>query len=489
MGFLRHRERWLRLHRVLFVAACFGGAAAMGFEPAGQSACAKPRQSTRAAGILIDAVHANEFSTIGLKPGVYAYHHLCGSRIGFEYLQSRGIRCDRMAEGRLDADRLARCRLLFLNLVSAERPPFLVSEIAAIKAFVRGGGSLLVVTDHTNAYFHAHVLKPLFTELDIAVLTDGVCDEPPHTLGNGNGWITVTQFKPHPVTSGLERLGIQSGGPVDPRFAVALSSERSWADAWRTGIYGGENAPGFSGNFARDPGERPGPLGVVAAKTLGSGRIVIVGDQNLISDTFINYADNYRLWLNAMAWLLDDEKLCQPESYELWRKPRVLMLEPADRPSFGVSGLAGCYNAWVFLSRYYWAFANDRLAPPGDLILVAYNDCPIPAATAAALAAHLRRGKNVLLLNAEEATLFDELGVVARVLRAAGVNEPKRVERPGKLVLELPGAGAIHVLGPDRVLDNGTLAPPTRPPTPAEEVRNKSLLDAVREALGGSETS
>jgi hypothetical protein len=482
MGCFHNRDHWSRLYILLFAATGWGVAG--GAEPAGQSPKREPTQGRGAAGILIDAIHANEFSTIGLKPGVYTYHHFCGSRFGFEYLQSRGVRCDRVSEGRLDAQRLSRYRLLFINLASAERPPFLVSEIAAIRSFVSGGGSLLVVTEHTNAYFHAHVLQPLLTELDIDSFTGGVCEEPPETLGIGNGWITVTRFKPHPVTSGLTRIALQSGGCVDPRFAVALTGERSWADAWRTSTYGEENAPAFSGNFVRDPGEKPGPLGVVLAKTLGSGRIVIVGDQNMISDTFINYADNYRLWLNSMAWLLGDDRLREREPYELWRKPRILMVEQFDRPAFGVSDLVGCYHVWVLLSRHYWAFAGDRLSPPGELIVVAYNDCPIPAETAAAMAVHLRCGKNVLVLNADSATLFDELGVVARVLRAAGVKEPKRLTRPGKLILELPGAGAIHVLGPDRVLDNGTLAPPTRAPTPAEQQRNDALLDAVREALG-----
>jgi hypothetical protein len=53
------------------------------------------------------------------------------------------------------------------------------------------------------------------------------------------------------------------------------------------------------------------------------------------------------------------------------------------------------------------------------------------------------------------------------------------------LVLELPDCGAIHVLGPDVVIDNGTVAEPTRPPTSAEEERNQMILQAVREAIGG----
>jgi hypothetical protein len=437
-----------------------------------------------AGGVLIDAIHANDFSAIGLKPAVYEYHHITGYCLGLEYLRSRGVRCDHVAEGRLDARRLSGCRLLLVNLASAERPPFLVSEIAAIRSFVAQGGSLFVVTDHSNTYFHAHVLQPLLAELQIESFTSTACDDSPHKLGDGNGWIAVTHFKPHPVTADLKCIAVQTSGCVDPRFAVALTSERSWADAWRAGIYGKENAPGFYGNFQRDPGEPSGPLGVVMAKTFGSGRIVVVGDQNMLSDTFLNYADNWRLWLNAMAWLLGDDRLRAPDPYQQWRRPRIVMFERPERAAFGVPEPDGCYHAWVLISRYYWAFAADRLDGPCELLVFAYNDSPLSAEHAAAAAGHLRRGKNVLILNAEEATLMDESSVVAQVLRAAGVKEPARRAQPGKLLLELPGGGAIHVLGPGQLFDNGTVAEPIRPPTPAEEQRNRVLLDAVREAMG-----
>ena len=232
-------------------------------------------------GVLIDAIHANDFSTIGLKPGVYEYHHIIGYRIAMDYLRSRGVRCDRATEGRLDARRLAPYRLLVIPLVSSERPPFLVSEIAAIRSFVASGGSLFVVTDHTNVYFHSHVLQPLLTELDVASFTDTACEDGPQTLGRGYGWIAINRFEPHPVTLGLKCIAFQTGGCVDPRFAVAMTSDCSWADAWQTGIFGKDNAPGFYGNFIRDPVERAGPLGVVLAKTFGAGRIVVTGDQNI----------------------------------------------------------------------------------------------------------------------------------------------------------------------------------------------------------------
>jgi hypothetical protein len=475
--------RPMRLESCLVLISVFIFAAGV-THSSGSAEVHKTVPPSRGHGVLIDAIHANDFSTIGLKPGIFEYHHIIGHRIAMEYLRSRGVRCDRATEGRLDGQRLAPYRLLFIPLVSGERPPLLVPEISAIRSFVASGGSLFVVTDHTNVYFHSHLLQPLFTELDIASFTDTACDDEPQKLGQGAGWIGIMRFTPHPVTSGLKCIAFQTGGCVDPRFAVALTSARSWADAWKTGIFGKENAPGFYGNFQRDPGEKAGPLGVVLAKTFGSGRIVVIGDQNMLSDTFINYADNYRLWLNATAWLLGQDALREPGPYDLWRKPRVLVYERYGRAAVGVSESSGCYHVWALLSRHYWAFANDRVSVPSNLIVFPYNDSPLPAEHAAAVAAHLRRGKNVLILNAEGATLMEEPSVIAQILAAAGVKEPTRRACPGKLVLELPASGAIHVLGPDLVFDNGTVADPTRAPTTAEEQRNQMILEAVREAIG-----
>ena len=104
----------------------------------------------------------------------------------------------------------------------------------------------------------------------------------------------------------------------------------------------------------------------------------------------------------------------------------------------------------------------------------------------AAIVKHLRSGRNVLVLNSEMESLLDASNAVGQILGAAGIRDSKRQTRPGKLILELPGAGAIHVLGPDQVLDNRTIASPTKVPSAAAEERNKMLLNAVRDALPNS---
>lgn len=450
---------------------------------AGPLAAQTPSASPIGTGILVDGIHANDLVTESLQPEVYNYHATCGSRRSFDYLQAQGVEVTRVTEGRLTPELLASRRLLFLNLVSAERPPFLVSEITAIREFVQAGGSLLVITDHSNCYYHTHVLGPLFAELDLASFTDTVCDVHPNTLDNGNAWLSITRFRTHPVTEGLRRLGIQTGGRVDPRFAVALSSEQAWADRWATDAFGHANAPGFYGNFRREADEASGPLGVALARDFGRGRIVVLGDQNMIGDTFLHYADNYRLWLNALAWLLDQPALRDAEAYCRWRQPRIVMYEPVGHPEFGCNEPSGLYYAYALVSRYWWTFASDRWVEPADLLVVGYNQDILPPEDVAAVVRHLRRGRNLLILNTESQLLWDELGLLSQVFQAMALEKSAPQVRDGKSVWELPGGGAIHLVGPDALLDNGLLAPPMQEPTEAQRQQEQRLLAAIRDAL------
>jgi len=63
-------------------------------------------------------------------------------------------------------DSLRNTDLVVLNLVSADRASFRISEIQFLRDFVHRGGGLLIITDHTNCYFHNHVLEPLCEQLD-----------------------------------------------------------------------------------------------------------------------------------------------------------------------------------------------------------------------------------------------------------------------------------------------------------------------------------
>jgi hypothetical protein len=433
--------------------------------------------------IAVDWIHANDFSMIGLQPGIHKYHVLCGFRRGFSYLESRGVTSKYLSDGPLVLEQLTPHKLLFINLVSAEREPFLVSEIRAICAYVEQGGSLFIITDHSNCYFHAYRLKPLLATLGIRTSTSTACDVPPHTLGEGNAWISVTRFREHPVTAGLRCLGMQTGGCVDPRYAVALTSDQSWADDWSAGIYGDGNGPGFLGDFVRGPDESPGPLGVVLARTLGKGRVVIVADQNVFADDFINYADNYRLWLNVMAWLLRDDSLRQTDPYEQWKSPRIYLFESYERAAFARHGEDGFYHALSLINRYYCAFAGDQPLPNADLLVFARNDDDLSAAQLATAVDVLRRGSNLLVLSGESDALQNQRGIVARLLRTLAVDAPAAQRLEHATRLDLPSGGKIFLVH-DAFVPNGKfLPPPAEMPDETGRAHNEIFLNTLQRAL------
>jgi hypothetical protein len=444
---------------------------------------AQVSEGSESEAILMDWLHANDFSMIGLRPKTYRYHVLAGYRRAFDYLQSRGVSRKYHSDGPFTLEKLASHRLLFINLASAEREPFLLTEIQSIRRYVEQGGSLWVVTDHSNCYFHAHRLKPLFTELGIQSFTVTACEKPPRSLGNEGGWISVTRFDEHPVTSNLSCIAMRTGGCVDPKYAVAWTSEASWGDEWATGIYGEENGPGFYGDFSQNPGEPSGPLGVLLAKQLGSGRIIITADQNMFSDDFLLYADNYRLWLNIMAWLLRDRELRDAEPFLEWASPRVALFEEVESALFGRDDDDGYYHVFALLNRYHRCFAHARPSDKEDLIVFPSNECRLEPPQAKLAARSLQNGGNVLLLGSQGKVLEAEEGVVRAILRALPGASPTLNVLPGRVQIELPTAGSILVLTPPRPFDNTQLPPPTQAPSAEQKQHEQTLLDAVRDAL------
>ena len=474
---------------------------------------AKPASRQAAARILVDSIHAHNALRPAGELEACNYHYVYGFRRAFDWLGRCGLEYDEVTTGRLDAARLRRYRLVFINLVSADLPPFMTGEIAALRDYVWHGGSLLVITDHSNCYYHAYKLAPLLEQLGIESPVETACDRPPHTLGPGNGWIAITRFAPHPVTAGLRCIAFQSGGVVDARYAVASTSPASWGDRWQVNPYGEGNAPGFYGNWEQDPGERSGPLGVVLARKFGRGRVVIVGDQNIFGDPFLNYADNYRLFLNTIAWLTGQPAIADYRAYEQSRSPRLLLYEDYTRAAFGNSSAAGYNNVFAAIGRALPAFARDELTAPCDLMVFAHDNYPLAPDALEAVTRHLRAGRSVVFLNpgapdpagsgaGQEAqapgnatgskpaeagapttapgSVQGETNVTARLMRRLGAAET--VSTHPSRVYRWPGTGRMILLsGGDIFLNRAFPTPETRLNT-AEQLCTSNLVQELRAA-------
>jgi hypothetical protein len=470
--FTGHPITALGLWSLLACSSC--GAPAPSIENA--SAASRPAPSHAANSILIDSVHAHNALDLPGDADPYAYHHVYTYRRAFAFLNDRGARSEEIKTGKLTPELLARHGLLFINLVSADLPPFTVPEISAIRGYVTGGGSLLIITDHSNCYYHNHKLAPLLGELGIESYNETACERGENTLGAGAGWITVTRFKEHPVTRGLRHVGFQTGGTVDGRFAVATTSPNAWGDLWQAHPYGEGDSPGFYGNWAQDAGERVGELGVILARTFGKGRIVIVADQNIFADPFLDFADNYRLWLNAVAWLLDEPSLADAAAYQRWRTPRLLLYDDFSHTAWAGTVAAGYYNAYVQIGRAMPAFVSDDLSEEAGAIVFAHDRYELADGQLDALIKHLRSGRAIVILAPAGAAR----GVAGQVTKRMGEVEAAPIE--GAVVHRWPGGGRLILYTEPKGVRNEKMPIPEKEPDASERVGIATLMAILRDA-------
>ncbi|MHC5010968.1 MAG: DUF4350 domain-containing protein [Planctomycetota bacterium] len=435
--------------------------------------------AARAETILLDGIHAHNRTERGLAPGVHDYHDLHGPRWALQRLERRGHTIREVREGRLDAAALDGVNVLYVNLVSSDLPAFFPEEIAAVHGYVERGGSLLLITDHSNCYHHVNKLEPLAEALGLRLWRESALETPPRGLGAGPGWIVVDHFEEHPITRGLRWISFQTGGPVDDRWAVATLSDGGWGDAWETAPYG-ENALrrgnlGNYGNFERDEGERTGRLGVVAARELGQGRIVVVGDQNVFGDLWIRYGDNRRLFENVMAWLLRASPGGgAPREAE---GPRVLLLEDRARMAFGSDADEGLYRAFVALGRHVDVVAHDRMDGAFDLVVVAPRATPLDAELAARLADHVQAGRVVLWLGRRGAAGRQGRAALKALLAQVVVVESATPD--DGVEHRIHGGGRILEMLQAQRFDNRALAEPTETPDAAQQAAAEAWIRSI----------
>lgn len=253
--------------------------------------------------LLVDTWHSRKQPADSvLVPGEYRYDRMHGLGRAFWPVR-RAVRVVNVgidfaldAPGTLDG-----ASALFINLPSGDQAGFRWSEVRAIDAFVRAGGGLLLVTDHSNCYAHADMLAQLAAVLGFS-LPPVTAVDPDHGLGpRAKTWFRTRQVLAHPVTEGVGLLGFVTAGAVEGLRPLVGTSRQGWADHFEPERKA--DSAGFTGNLERDADEPLGPVPVVAAGEVGAGRVVVIADQNALGATMIGFGDNQRLFTNAMSWV------------------------------------------------------------------------------------------------------------------------------------------------------------------------------------------
>nr|WP_305792921.1 GldG family protein [Sedimenticola hydrogenitrophicus] len=200
-------------------------------------------------------------------------------------------------------------RNIALLVLAGPQVDLLPAERQVITDYLGRGGNLLWLTDPGPQ----HGLPELFPELGLEILPGTVVDANAAGLGLDNPAIAlVTRFPDHPATQRLERVTLYP-------FAAALKA--SPADGWQaTPLL--QTQPGswnetstLSGELRRDAalGEEPGPLtlGYAFSRQLEgtSQRLMVLGDGDFLSNSYLGNGGNLDLGLNLIRWLSGDDNL------------------------------------------------------------------------------------------------------------------------------------------------------------------------------------
>jgi ABC-type uncharacterized transport system involved in gliding motility auxiliary subunit len=200
-------------------------------------------------------------------------------------------------------------RNIALLVLAGPQVALLPAERQVIRDYLDRGGNLLWLTDPGPQ----HALPELFPELDLEILPGTVVDANAAGMGLDNPALAlVTRFPDHPATQHLERVTIYP-------FAAALKAGPG--AGWQV-IPLLQTQPGswnetstLSGELRRNAalGEEPGPLtlGYAFSRQLEgtSQRLMVIGDGDFLSNSYLGNGGNLDLGLNLIRWLSGDDNL------------------------------------------------------------------------------------------------------------------------------------------------------------------------------------
>ncbi|MFV1973401.1 MAG: GldG family protein [Thiohalobacterales bacterium] len=202
-----------------------------------------------------------------------------------------------------------------LLVVASPRVTLLPGAVRQLRTYIENGGNLLWLTEPGKPAG----LEQLAEQFGVAFLPGVVVDATTQMLGIDNpSFVVVTAYPNHDVTRDLGVITV---------FPEAVALETNPVDGWKvsplltTAARSWTETDALSGEirFDADSDERAGPLdiGLVITSaataddeseaTPGTQRIVVIGDSDFLSNTYLGNGGNLDLGLNLVHWLSHDD--------------------------------------------------------------------------------------------------------------------------------------------------------------------------------------
>lgn len=202
-------------------------------------------------------------------------------------------------------------------VIASPQLDYLPGEVSAIQEYVKNGGNLLWLAEPGSLYR----LDSLAEQLALHFQPGTIVDPDVHALGiNDPRFAVVSQYPQQGITMDFNAVTLfpKARGmelkQTDQwqRSVILQSSPRSWSE---TGA--------FSAQQMDPASDIPGPLvfGVAQTRSINQTpsdddtntvsqeqRVVVIGDGDFLSNTYLGNGGNLRLGLNLVNWLSHDER-------------------------------------------------------------------------------------------------------------------------------------------------------------------------------------
>lgn len=164
------------------------------------------------------------------------------------------------------------------------------TEKQAIDEFVRRGGLLLVLGDHTNLYGTTFIINDLLRPYGFELQTDATVPWDTEHYDYQPAWWQRSRY-----LRGIERIQFQTSATIKARhplvFPVLVGDRAAAEDA----DYSNER---FFGDLHPGPEDRHAPVFLAAERRVGSGRILLFGDSTIFSTFSLMAPGNGELFQN-----------------------------------------------------------------------------------------------------------------------------------------------------------------------------------------------
>ncbi len=193
--------------------------------------------------------------------------------------------------GTIDDRELARCDVLILKTPTR---PYTPAEVAAIVRFVRRGGGLWMIGEHTNVFGSSTHLNPVAEQFGIRYRHDAVLargsQRPKHRRPAWFAHPTVNHMRP--MLDAISCSLVVRGRVRTPLVAdTRISAGPDWSSR------------NFFGPFQSMPHQAKGRLVQMAAHRFGRGRVVAFTDSTLFSSFCYHLPGIEDLALGTVDWL------------------------------------------------------------------------------------------------------------------------------------------------------------------------------------------